>query len=535
MTSTPHALNRARFSRIAGFAAISACIAGARRIGTWPPRATEANEVTGVSSIPWAILEIELAVAGAIKSRSACPSHGPISVTCSTWRVSARIGGCPDAKVSASSVMIFSASALATTRTSAPCPDDLPDDPRDLYRSDRSGDADDDAAALQQLGLRPPDRLTGMHRGPNFPKKESLSHYLTAERGASPKELSNVRGKLAPPVGKKPARRTARKVSGPTADAPPEPLPMAGTTTPSLSTSQFAELSHPVIRDQPIVLPSTIERGLVAFDLDGTILDDIGLIADVAADVLFRAFGTPPEEGRHHYLATTGMPFEAQLSQLYPEAPAQLRDQTARIFHQRKVTEAYTIAGIFPEVPKLLKRLSSDGWTLVVSTGSEREMAELMLEREGLGYWFEGVLGSAQGTKREHLTEFQRRYPGAAIFLVGDSRFDMEAADRPRGRGDRASLEPPRLDAHPGRPQAMGGRLVRLFSGRASRRSWKRAGTAHPKGRSTPTERGRAGTETLWGRGLAPSPFEPGSRDPQSPRIGQTTPSRPQDADASGE
>ena len=55
-------------------------------------------------------------------------------------------------------------------------------------------------------------------------------------------------------------------------------------------------------------------------------------------------------------------------------------------------------------------------------------MAELLLEREGLRYWFDEVLGSADGTKREHLTEYRRRYPGVPVFLVGDSRFDMEAA-----------------------------------------------------------------------------------------------------------
>ena len=55
-------------------------------------------------------------------------------------------------------------------------------------------------------------------------------------------------------------------------------------------------------------------------------------------------------------------------------------------------------------------------------------MADLVLEREGLRFWFEEVLGSGEGTKREHLSEYRRRYPGVPMFLVGDSRFDMEAA-----------------------------------------------------------------------------------------------------------
>ncbi len=194
------------------------------------------------------------------------------------------------------------------------------------------------------------------------------------------------------------------------------------------STSQFAEIERPVLAAPEPVAPRPVERGAVVFDLDGTLLDDLGAISDVAADVLTTAFGTPPEEGRIHYLATTGMPFEAQLAQLYPEAPAALRASTARTFHQRKVREAYARAKPFPEVPKLLKRLSAERWTLAVATGAETEMAELLLEREGLRFWFDAVLGSRDGTKREHLAEFRRRYPGVPVFLVGDSRFDMEAA-----------------------------------------------------------------------------------------------------------
>jgi phosphoglycolate phosphatase-like HAD superfamily hydrolase len=205
--------------------------------------------------------------------------------------------------------------------------------------------------------------------------------------------------------------------------------PLAGLELPIVGpTSQYAEIGHGVGRPKGTIAPVRVGRGVVVFDLDGTILDDLGLISLVAADVMFTAFGTPPEEARVHYLATTGMPFEAQLSQLYPSAPPALRAATARTFHQRKVTEAYSKAKPFPEIPKLLKRLGTERWTLAVSTGAETEMADVLLEREGLRYWFEDVLGSAEGTKREHLAEYRRRYPEVPMFMVGDSRFDMEAA-----------------------------------------------------------------------------------------------------------
>ena len=221
-----------------------------------------------------------------------------------------------------------------------------------------------------------------------------------------------------------PENEPKRPPSGPPSSSPPR----EGTKLPVLSaTSQFAEVGRAVGRSPEPVPPRTVERGVVVFDLDGTILDDLSLISTVASDVLEKAFGTPADEGRVHYLATTGMPFEAQLQQLYPHAPAELRASTARTFHQRKVTEAYAKAKPFPEVPKLLKQLDRERWTMDISTGAETEMAELILEREGLRYWFEEVLGSADGTKREHLAEYRRRYPKVPIFLVGDSRFDMEA------------------------------------------------------------------------------------------------------------
>lgn len=181
-------------------------------------------------------------------------------------------------------------------------------------------------------------------------------------------------------------------------------------------------------REEELPDPKVVARGVIVFDLDGTLLDDMEAISEVAADVLHRAFRTPVDVGRVHYLATTGMPFEAQLRQLYPQVTAEERNAAARIFHERKAREAYAGAHLFPEIPGLLKRLDRDKWTLAVSTGAEREVAELLLEREGIRIWFEAVLGSAQGTKREHLREYRRRFSSPRLALVGDSRFDLESA-----------------------------------------------------------------------------------------------------------
>ncbi len=168
--------------------------------------------------------------------------------------------------------------------------------------------------------------------------------------------------------------------------------------------------------------------GLVVFDLDGTLFDDMLAVSRVAARVFHEAFGTPLPKGALDYLRTTGIPFELQVAELYPEATPFEQQTASRKFHEAKVTDAYAQAKLFPEVPRLLKQLDRLGYRLVVSTGGEKEMAELLLEREGVGFLFEQVLGAAQGTKDEHLRVYRQRWPGSATALVGDSRQDLELA-----------------------------------------------------------------------------------------------------------
>ena len=82
------------FQHTAGCLNIDSCIAGTTITGTPEPRAVVANEVTGVSSIPYAIFPMVFAVAGAIRRRSALPLS-PQNSTCSTLPPSSVIAGFP--------------------------------------------------------------------------------------------------------------------------------------------------------------------------------------------------------------------------------------------------------------------------------------------------------------------------------------------------------------------------------------------------------------------------------------------------------
>jgi phosphoglycolate phosphatase len=169
-------------------------------------------------------------------------------------------------------------------------------------------------------------------------------------------------------------------------------------------------------------------RGVVVFDMDGTLVDDMLGIGTAAARVIHEEFGTPLDKALVEYYSTTGMPFPLQLRTLYPNKEQQEVSRVAKLFHDVKVRGVYATANLFPDVPDLLKALKGANWTLVVATGAEKEMADLIFQREGISHYFDEIMGSAEGTKDKHLREFQKERPSLPHVMVGDAEFDMKTA-----------------------------------------------------------------------------------------------------------
>src|SRR6478735_5503822 len=56
-------------------------------------------------------------------------------------------------------------------------------------------------------------------------------------------------------------------------------------------------------------------------DLDGTLIDSMPTLADLATEVMESTYGTPRMLARELYLATCGLPFVKQLEEIYPGDP----------------------------------------------------------------------------------------------------------------------------------------------------------------------------------------------------------------------
>src|SRR5438876_1183161 len=88
----------------------------------------------------------------------------------------------------------------------------------------------------------------------------------------------------------------------------------------------------------PLILPrrrpGVALPGALLCDLDGTLIDTMPILADLARDVLGEIYGMPGSLARELYLATCGLPFIQQLQAICPD---DVRNPTAsRIFEERK-------------------------------------------------------------------------------------------------------------------------------------------------------------------------------------------------------
>lgn len=169
---------------------------------------------------------------------------------------------------------------------------------------------------------------------------------------------------------------------------------------------------------------------LLVFDLDGTLVPTMEDYADRAAELMMEAFGTPFAEARKSYFATSGLPFERQLRQLYP---GQDTDPVAERFEAWKDGYLTGIA-ISPEVAGLLQGWQAQGYLVAISSNNLEVYVE-RLARDwpvdcALGYRAPsaGDPGFAKG--EPHFRALEQRFgiDRSAFLFTGDSPNDAHIA-----------------------------------------------------------------------------------------------------------
>lgn len=168
---------------------------------------------------------------------------------------------------------------------------------------------------------------------------------------------------------------------------------------------------------------------VVLFDLDGTLVDTLGLILESMRHATGKVLGAPLPDDT--LMRDVGVPLTVQMRAFSEEHADELvavyREHNARV-HDALIRE-------YPGTELALERLSSSGYRLGVVTSKMKSVAQRGLERFSLGRFFEVFVASddTDAHKPEPdpilLAASRLGVSPTRCAYVGDSEFDVAAAN----------------------------------------------------------------------------------------------------------
>jgi phosphoglycolate phosphatase len=178
---------------------------------------------------------------------------------------------------------------------------------------------------------------------------------------------------------------------------------------------------------------------LLIFDLDGTLLDTMGRLADLFCEMLLERRGIAESLSRPIYVREMGKgprPQFVEVLRATESLDEALVDQLTADYWT--VCEALEPAS-FPEVPEVLESLRRRGHALVVSSGGKPDFVARNLRLTGIEWLFRLVLGTDRAVPdmakgpghfkliREALGLAEDELRQRGVF-IGDGAYDMEVA-----------------------------------------------------------------------------------------------------------
>ena len=165
-------------------------------------------------------------------------------------------------------------------------------------------------------------------------------------------------------------------------------------------------------------------------DLDGTLIDTMPILADLAAEVLEQIHGLPRPLARDMYLATSGIPFIRQLDLI---CPGDARNAAASDRFESEKPARCAAARLPADSRRALLELRTRGTRVIVS--SNNGVANVTAFAQTADFPFDLVLGydgNGMAKGRPHIARASADFDAGCedMVLLGDSLHDGEIAER---------------------------------------------------------------------------------------------------------
>ncbi len=166
---------------------------------------------------------------------------------------------------------------------------------------------------------------------------------------------------------------------------------------------------------------------IVVFDFDGTIVDSMPRLADIASQLINRYYGLSLEISRDLYILTSGLPFVEQMEYIFPG-----KKENSEIVEEfeRKKEEEVMNEPLFPDTKEVLESLASQGHKVVISSSNFQHILEDYIRAKGLAP--DLVLGHKEGFSKgkDHFDYIRRCFHAETedLIFVGDSLRDFRKA-----------------------------------------------------------------------------------------------------------
>jgi len=197
------------------------------------------------------------------------------------------------------------------------------------------------------------------------------------------------------------------------------PSAMESLATTSRQTSRAYAPSRPA---PTLALPKVL-----LCDLDGTLIDTMPVLADLATEVMAGVYDLPKTFGRELYLATCGLPFIQQLGEIFP---GDARNPTASDLFEAAKPARCNAARMPADTRIALAELQRRGVRIAVSSNNGRTNVETFAASSG--FPFDLVMGYGDGLAkgRPHVELVERTFGvgRAEMLFIGDSLHDGEIA-----------------------------------------------------------------------------------------------------------